>query len=147
MRVVIVNSFQNKSFIIFHCFVHHPYHKYCFLRMSLHNCSVFKNSCIKPPIHPVSRMPTPCYERRKKYATVKTGISKSMNNLNKVDDDGEGRVDGRKPCRTSDGATQNDNFMSLIDFYESIPGKFALYKYYKLTIITKSFGIIFKYIQ
>lgn len=48
-----------------------------------------------------------------------------MNNLNKDDVDD---VDEKKSCKTSGTGTQTDNFMSLIDFYESIPGKLTLIK-------------------
>lgn len=91
--------------------------------MSLHNCSVFKNSCIKPPINPVNRLPLTCYERRKKCGTSKSGLSKSMNNLSK--DDQDEVDDGAKmKIDKSMNAENKDNFMSLIEFYESIPGLF-----------------------
>lgn len=73
--------------------------------MSQHNTSVFKNSCVKTPIHPASRLPTPHYERSKSFENPFENNSKETNENSSKD---------------------KKNFMSLVDFYESIPGKCSL---------------------
>lgn len=69
--------------------------------MSQHNTSVFKNSCVKTPIHPASRLPTPHYERSKS-----------------VENPFESKRMDENPSK------DKKSFMSLVDFYESIPGKY-----------------------
>lgn len=88
--------------------------------MSLHNYTVFKNSCIKTPINPSSRLPTPFYERIRSATSLnESGFSKSLNNLTKNIDGGYSENFKEKDTPKD----SNTNFMSLIDFYESIPGK------------------------
>lgn len=71
--------------------------------MSQHNTSVFKNSCVKTPIHPASRLPTPHYERSKSFENPFETHTKEVD---------------ENPSKNK------KSFMSLVDFYESIPGNY-----------------------
>lgn len=76
--------------------------------MFSHNYSVFASSCVKPPIHSVTKLPNPSYLKPK--CTMKETKAKNSN---------------LKKCKKFSSllslTAENNNFLSLKDFYDSIP--------------------------
>lgn len=75
--------------------------------MSIHTKSVFKNTCVKTPINPFNKRPCPNYERH-----VRPNSNKQNIELKICDE-----------TRNSE-LLAKDNIFSLVEFYDSIPGKF-----------------------
>ncbi|XP_063706117.1 protein FAM161A [Culicoides brevitarsis] len=76
--------------------------------MFSHNYSVFASSCVKPPLHSVTKLPNPSYLKPK--CVMKEGKS-SKSNLKKC----------KKFSSLLSLTAENNNFLSLKDFYDSIP--------------------------
>lgn len=76
--------------------------------MFSHNYSVFASSCVKPPLHSVTKLPNPSYLKPK--CTMKETKTKNSN---------------LKKCKKFSSllslTAENNNFLSLKDFYDSIP--------------------------
>lgn len=76
--------------------------------MFSHNYSVFASSCVKPPLHSVTKLPNPSYLKPK--CTMKEPKTKNSN---------------LKKCKKFSSllslTAENNNFLSLKDFYDSIP--------------------------
>lgn len=80
------------------------------LDMFSHNYSVFASSCVKTPLNPSSKLPNPSY-LKPKCATMKETKTKKA---------------GSKKCKKHFSSmlsltAENNNFLSLKDFYDSIP--------------------------
>lgn len=75
--------------------------------MFSHNYAVFANNCIKPPLHSSTKLPNPSYLKPK----CKTTSAKSSN-LKKC---------SKQFSSSLSLTTENNNFLSLKDFYDSIP--------------------------
>uniref|UniRef100_A0A1B0CMU4 Uncharacterized protein n=1 Tax=Lutzomyia longipalpis TaxID=7200 RepID=A0A1B0CMU4_LUTLO len=80
--------------------------------MSHHKCSVYRNSCVRPPVDPASRRPTPHYERSSSAEMTKDG--------RKTDED-SGGGGSEKIALCEEIIKENCAFQSLMDFYTNIP--------------------------
>ncbi|GAB0087656.1 uncharacterized protein DMENIID0001_019900 [Sergentomyia squamirostris] len=76
-----------------------------------HKCSVYRNSCIRPPINPASQKPTPHYERTSSAETTAGG-----NQTNEMQ-----ICEGGKFALCEELIKENSAFQSLMDFYSNIP--------------------------
>lgn len=79
-----------------------------------HKCSVYRNSCVRPPINPASRRPTPNYERSSSAEMTK--VQRKMDK-----DTGDGGSEKIALCEEI--IKENSAFQSLMDFYTNIPGE------------------------
>ncbi|XP_059610917.1 protein FAM161A [Phlebotomus argentipes] len=77
-----------------------------------HKCSVYRNSCIRPPVNPASRRPTPHYERSSSAETATE--DRKIEELH-----GGGRSEKAALCEEI--IKENSAFQSLMDFYTNIP--------------------------
>uniref|UniRef100_A0A336MBR8 CSON014764 protein n=1 Tax=Culicoides sonorensis TaxID=179676 RepID=A0A336MBR8_CULSO len=78
--------------------------------MFSHNYSVFANNCVKPPLHSSTKLPNPSYLKPK--CAMKDNSNKTKNsNLKKC----------KKFSSLLSLTAENNNFLSLRDFYDSIP--------------------------
>lgn len=77
--------------------------------MSEHRGTTFNHSCIKMPVDPFSRQPTPSYERPKGLKSKRCTSAEKIRKINFV-----GRSGDEEPCAPG-------NFESFMDFLESIP--------------------------
>lgn len=75
--------------------------------MFSHNYAVFANNCVKTPLHSSTKLPNPSYLKPK----CKTSSAKSSN-LKKC---------SKQFSSSLSLTTENNNFLSLKDFYDSIP--------------------------
>lgn len=80
--------------------------------MSEHQGSSFVNSCVKVPVDPYSRQPTPMYERPRVERIEKRGSSEKGRKINFV---------GRDSCREPDETGQVGSLDNLLGFIDSIP--------------------------
>lgn len=78
-----------------------------------HKCSVYKNSCIRPPVNPTSRRPTPHYERSSSAEMAREGHKEEVS----------GRGGSEKIALCEEIIKENSAFQSLMDFYSNIPGE------------------------
>ncbi|XP_055697130.1 protein FAM161A [Phlebotomus papatasi] len=76
-----------------------------------HKCSVYKNSCIRPPVNPTNRRPTPHYERSSSAEMAREGHK----------DEISGRGGSEKIALCEEIIKENSAFQSLMDFYSNIP--------------------------
>lgn len=81
--------------------------------MSQHTSAVFNNSCLKVPVNPLNKLPSPAYEQKHIHQLKNQALkSKSIEKENNIDADQTMKT--KKP-------NSSESLQSLIDFYDSIP--------------------------
>lgn len=81
--------------------------------MAEHRGTSFYNSCVKVPIDPYSRQPTPSYERPRSIKSEKQNIADKGRKINFVADD--------LPKTESELSSPRENLEGFLEFLESIP--------------------------
>lgn len=115
--------------------------------MSNHNCSVFNNSCLKVPLNPSNRFPSPSYERKLESSNIKLDNKTNKQRLQRsIQFNGTNlrprpqswspsagiskksitkfvrvKDSDMSPRSSENGGDNKEYFSSLLNFYESIP--------------------------
>lgn len=81
--------------------------------MAEHRGTSFYNSCVKVPIDPCSRQPTPSYERPRSIKSEKQNVADKGRKINFAADD--------LPKTESELSSPRENLEGFLEFLESIP--------------------------